>query len=216
MPRSTTWTPLSNNPKIPLLLLFACWKTLLILIAFLSPAPGYDTSTSLLGAAEKPLLDFHIDKYHPSTSIERLLSKLCRWDAIYFTEIARRGYVHEQEWAFGWGFTRLLSFVAKSTITIIKIMRCWLTPLRSPISIVSAPCRDIGRRPRVSRFTPPICSRSLPTRANHSTGAASDQSRFPSRKSAYHFPGRYLPLSTVWRKFIFPPQLPGHVILLQK
>jgi hypothetical protein len=50
---------------------------------------------------------------------ERLLQTLTRWDAIYFASIAERGYVFEQEWAFGWGFTRLLSFLGTCTLIFL-------------------------------------------------------------------------------------------------
>ncbi|KFX87178.1 hypothetical protein V490_08472 [Pseudogymnoascus sp. VKM F-3557] len=67
------------------------------------PGPGYDTSASLLtppagnGSSLTGLL-------------ELLAEKLTSWDAIYFTTVARRGYLYEQEWAFAWGWTQLISF----------------------------------------------------------------------------------------------------------
>lgn len=102
-----------NNPYLSLIIYFALWKVFLISIACLSPGQGYDTSTSLLLRQSQS----------PASVIEfgngtvwnwlghRLISKLTRWDAIYFTRISARGYLFEQEWAFGWGFTRLVSWI---------------------------------------------------------------------------------------------------------
>ncbi len=98
----------TSSPLLLLLLSFLLFKSLLLLLALLAPGPGYDTSTSLL----------HAPPSHPhprnttTLLVGNLLPKLLRWDAIYFSEIARRGYVYEQEWAFGWGFTRLLAAMA--------------------------------------------------------------------------------------------------------
>ena len=79
--------------RLTLLGCYTAWRALILLTATLSPGPGYDTSTDLVLPGQP------------------LLNKLVRWDAIYFTQIARRGYLFEQEWAFSWGFTRLLSFL---------------------------------------------------------------------------------------------------------
>ena len=87
-------------PVTHLLLFYWSWKALLFLIAFCSPGRGYDTSSTLLGS-EEPLPLF----------------KLVRWDAIYFTKTAQRNYVFEQEWAFGWGFSRLLAFIAHRKVS---------------------------------------------------------------------------------------------------
>ena len=89
------------GPKAILFSYFVAWKSLILLIAFLSPGPGYDTSTNLIV---------------PETSA---VAKLVRWDAVYFTQIARRHYVFEQEWAFGWGFTRLLAFLASRKASLM-------------------------------------------------------------------------------------------------
>jgi len=94
-----------ENPRLLLTLCFMAWKLMLLAIALFSPGQGYDTSTALLD---------------PNTAnctlnsglrgiINHASNKLVRWDAIYYTQIAKRGYTFEQEWAFGWGFTRLLS-----------------------------------------------------------------------------------------------------------
>lgn len=69
--------------------LFVAWKVLLFDIAIIAPGRGYDTSTTLL----------------PSDS------KFVRWDAIYYTETARRGHIFEQEWAFGKGLSTLLRII---------------------------------------------------------------------------------------------------------
>lgn len=114
---------ITRSPTASLVVLFLAWKLLLLTIAYFSPGPGYDTSTQLLfrsrgfGDLTLPL------KHDDSQSITRvpitgaslwLLQALTRWDAIYFASISERGYILEQEWAFGWGFTRLLSFLATS------------------------------------------------------------------------------------------------------
>ena len=82
-------------PKASLAVIYVLWKVLLLLVAISSPGSGYDTSTSLLRQPQS-----------------LLTSKLVRWDAIYYTQIAQRGYVFEQEWAFGWGYTHMLKLLA--------------------------------------------------------------------------------------------------------
>jgi phosphatidylinositol glycan class V len=85
-----------RRPRFYLTVGFLLWKSLLFSISRLSPRPGYDTSTTLLeGVSDSSLLS------------------LVRWDAIYFTEAARRGYIFEQEWAFSWTLTRAMAFLAK-------------------------------------------------------------------------------------------------------
>ena len=101
-----------HSPRTSLCLCFVVWKFLLFCIVLISPGAGYDTSTTLLclgGDNPKP-------GKGPLPGLQLWLQKLVRWDAIYFTAIARRGYLWEQEWAFGWGQTKLISFVAQGTI----------------------------------------------------------------------------------------------------
>ena len=43
----------------------------------------------------------------------RWWTNFVRWDAIYFIQIAHRGVLFEQEWAFGWGFAKLLTLVGR-------------------------------------------------------------------------------------------------------
>ncbi|KAI5859070.1 GPI mannosyltransferase 2 [Tricharina praecox] len=98
---------IQRRPYSTLLVVFACWKLILGLIAFTTPSPAYDTSTSLL------LLQSNHD--NASTFGVRFLKTICgsltRWDAIFFAKIAEpgRGYWNEQEWAFGWGYTRVIA-----------------------------------------------------------------------------------------------------------
>ena len=105
-----------DRPRIALVLYLLVWKLLLLCIAIVSPGAGYDTSTTLLQSD---------NKLASLTSSFRLvvplkLESLVRWDAIYFIEIAQNGYIWEQEWAFGWGFTRLIALISKGTsISII-------------------------------------------------------------------------------------------------
>lgn len=103
---------LSNHPTRFLILSFVAWKSLLLLIAAVAPGPGYDTSTGLSGLREGlggvGQLPF---------SLRHLLEKLTRWDAIYFVKVANRGYLFEQEWAWGWGYTRALAIIASGIMT---------------------------------------------------------------------------------------------------
>lgn len=106
--QSLLWTQILNRPKLSLILCFTLWKVLLFTIILASPGPGYDSSTTLLKPAAT-------DDFKDSTEIWSLLNKFVRWDAIYFVQIAHRGIVFEQEWAFGWGFTKFLAFFARGT-----------------------------------------------------------------------------------------------------
>ena len=124
------WNPIKRpfeRPILTLTLVFILWKLLLLLIALTSPGHGYDTSTHLFIARDK---DGNINSNRETAitsedviSVQtqrplhqwssRLLTNLFRWDVIYFVEIAERGYTFEQEWAFGWGYTRLLSWASR-------------------------------------------------------------------------------------------------------
>lgn len=81
----------TEHPKSALCILFVLYKSLLLCIAFSCPG-AFDTSTSLSGWPDGGVL-----------------SKLISWDALWFTNVAQRGYRWEQDWAWGWGYTRLLS-----------------------------------------------------------------------------------------------------------
>jgi phosphatidylinositol glycan class V len=99
------WIRPFENPIRTLVIFFVAWKILLLIIASSSPGLGYDTSTSLLLTSHETSGDgrLHLALHH-------IVGKLTRWDAIYFVKVANRGYLFEQEWAWGWGFTRMLAF----------------------------------------------------------------------------------------------------------
>lgn len=109
MHQDDLWLKTTRSPKRYLVWYWGIWKFILFVLALASPGIGYDTSTDVLSAAqsirESPNREFDIFRYG--------LQKFVRWDAIYFTSIAQRGYLFEQEWAFGWTFTRLLHWGAK-------------------------------------------------------------------------------------------------------
>ncbi|KAK1657708.1 mannosyltransferase [Colletotrichum godetiae] len=79
-----------SQPRQTLIASFFAWKALLLAVALGSAvAPSYDTSTTLM--------------LQRNESDISLVTRLTRWDALYFTQSARRGYVYEQEWAFNAG-----------------------------------------------------------------------------------------------------------------
>ncbi|KKZ66117.1 hypothetical protein EMCG_01153 [[Emmonsia] crescens] len=105
------YSTLLSHPLSGLSVLFVLWKLLLLLAIVASPGPGYDTSTTLLPStasqnAINPLLGV---RAVVGSGWWASLLKFVRWDAIYFVSIAQRGYLFEQEWAFGYGYTKLLS-----------------------------------------------------------------------------------------------------------
>lgn len=107
-----------RHPIRTLTLLFLAWKAILGPTIANSPGLGYDTSTNLL-AVSSPLVAFDADG--PTTWFSTLLSiiefsssgiwNFVRWDAIYFVRVAERGYLFEQEWAWGYGWTGSLRFL---------------------------------------------------------------------------------------------------------
>ena len=90
---------IQRHPHRTILAVFTVWKLLLGLIAYLTPSPAYDTSTSLA------LLSSSLSD---AGFLRTICESLTRWDAIYFTKVAERGYINEQEWAFGWGYAQAI------------------------------------------------------------------------------------------------------------
>ncbi|PYH79177.1 GPI mannosyltransferase 2 [Aspergillus uvarum CBS 121591] len=81
------------------------YRSLLLLLAAFTPGPGYDTSTTLI--------QWNSPTKAPLPAVLEMISiKLTRWDAIYYTHAANRGYIFEQEWAFGYGCNRLIHVLA--------------------------------------------------------------------------------------------------------
>ncbi|KAL2119659.1 hypothetical protein VTJ04DRAFT_6620 [Mycothermus thermophilus] len=102
-----------THPCRTLTAAFVVWKFVLLLIAIGAVLAGeaYDTSANIviLGTnATTPATQ------QPSL-FSRLVARLTSWDAIYFTSIARDGYVHEQFWAFGSGLPGVVRGVLKAS-----------------------------------------------------------------------------------------------------
>lgn len=112
MPRWNPYKRPLDGPRKSLVLLFGVWKLILLLATLLSPGAGYDTSTSILFRRYGYAAEQHEQAPVYCSFCEKLARKLVRWDAIYFVEIANRGYVFEQEWAFARGFTSLVNLLA--------------------------------------------------------------------------------------------------------
>ncbi|TGJ85037.1 hypothetical protein E0Z10_g3747 [Xylaria hypoxylon] len=92
------------HPLRSLTCIFLAWKIFLFAIALGSGvSPAYDTSSTLLSTTRAT--------YHESAF--DLATRLTRWDAIYFVQASRRGYLFEQEWAFASGLPTVISFLAK-------------------------------------------------------------------------------------------------------
>lgn len=95
----------ATRPIRSLLLLFAAWKGFLLAVALgASVAPDYDTSTSL----------FFERMYGANASIPLLARKLTRWDAIYFMHSTIKGFIYEQEWAFGLGLPTTINALLRA------------------------------------------------------------------------------------------------------
>ncbi|GAP86846.1 putative GPI mannosyltransferase 2 [Rosellinia necatrix] len=92
------------HPLRSLTCIFLAWKTFLAVVAIGSGVgPAYDTSSTLLSPGRATYDESPYD----------LATRLTRWDAIYYVQAARRGYVFEQEWAFASGLPTVISFLAK-------------------------------------------------------------------------------------------------------
>jgi Mannosyltransferase (PIG-V) len=106
------------HPTISLILLFWAWKALLFAIIVNSPGSGYDTSTTLLPFGVSNTVErSHIPRF------SSIFLRFVRWDSIYFVQIAERGYLFEQEWAFGCGYAKLLSLLSFCTSPFSALIR---------------------------------------------------------------------------------------------
>ncbi|KAI3333456.1 GPI mannosyltransferase 2 [Ustulina deusta] len=98
-----------THPLRSLSCIFIAWKAFLFAIALGSGvSPAYDTSSTLLSPDQAT--------YHESAF--DLATRLTRWDAIYFVQASRRGYLFEQEWAFASGLPTVISFLAKVLMSL--------------------------------------------------------------------------------------------------
>ncbi|OTA94191.1 glycosyltransferase family 76 protein [Hypoxylon sp. CO27-5] len=109
-----------RNPIRSLLGAFFAWKALLLVIVIGSGVgPAYDTSSTLLSPEIASSNESTLD----------VATKLTRWDSIYFIQVSRRGYLFEQEWAFGSGFPIVVSFFSQVLSNLGVKSHCILEPL---------------------------------------------------------------------------------------
>jgi phosphatidylinositol glycan class V len=101
----------SRRPSTRLFQAFFAWKSVLFIVAALSPGPGYDTSALI---ASNPSSSRHVD-FQSWSAKDRVSLNSFRWDALYFVKSAQRGYHYEQEWAFSWAYSLLLRTLVKRT-----------------------------------------------------------------------------------------------------
>ena len=94
-----------------LVTVFCVWKLVLLSVVALAPGPGYDTSSTLLVSTESQGTSA-TEIREVATSLPSAL-KFVRWDAIYFSQITQRGYIFEQEWAFGPSLPSLVDLLQK-------------------------------------------------------------------------------------------------------
>jgi GPI mannosyltransferase 2 len=106
--RNTLREPI-KNPILQLTFIFALWRTFLFAIALFTPSPPYDTSASRI------LTPIHPEDSAIVSGLKYFCEKLTRWDGIYYLKVAERGYVNEQEWAFGWGYTLVMGNLGQGT-----------------------------------------------------------------------------------------------------
>lgn len=127
----------SRHPLRSLTVFFCLWKTLLFLSIAACPGPGYDTSTTLLPDHTTSISD--VASSAKDTSSLSIPLRFVRWDSIYFVHVVDNGYVFEQEWAFGYGYTKVLRFLASGTWYLISgtfwtdaNCHCGLPSIREP------------------------------------------------------------------------------------
>lgn len=107
----TTSPASSVRPYRTLTVAFVAWKLFLLAIAAGSQVGAtYDTSsdllTSTLGSDDHDASTFWV-------AVRHFAARLTSWDAIYFVKSAERGYVFEQEWAFGAALPKMVMLVLR-------------------------------------------------------------------------------------------------------
>lgn len=99
-----------ERPIATLVLIFGAFKAFLFSIALTAAvAPDYDTSTSLF-----------FELLYPNATVSALAQRLTRWDALYFVHASTAGKIYEQEWAFGWGISGLVSLLCPQGSGVIE------------------------------------------------------------------------------------------------
>lgn len=105
--------------------IFIVWKLLLLIVVLTTPTdgPGYDTSADLFFETDAVLHNTigqgdaaaaNLAAILPTSSIvSRITTRLTRWDAIYMISAAWKGYLHEQDWAFSFGYTAIVDWSSK-------------------------------------------------------------------------------------------------------
>ena len=101
-----------RRPVRSLTIAFWIWKAIIFLAVVACPGPGYDTSTTLLPNQATGTLDVTSRIKHADSL--SLPLRFVRWDSIYYVDVAENGYVFEQEWAFGYGYTKVLRLLSLS------------------------------------------------------------------------------------------------------
>ena len=105
---------LLRHPKTSIVVVFVAWKLFLLGISIGSAAVGdaYDTSASLTLEAQ-PKQSAAVGASSSPTLAHTLITRLTSWDAIYFVQAAHRGYLFEQEWAFGSGLPLVIAALSR-------------------------------------------------------------------------------------------------------
>ncbi|KAJ4413580.1 ER membrane glycoprotein subunit of the GPI transamidase complex-like protein [Neurospora sp. IMI 360204] len=126
-PTTTARSKVSNaltHPTRTIIKSFILWKLFLLAIAVGSTLVNdraYDTSADLLLIGNGEPLSVN-DGNGVAELLrnfgKRLVTRFTSWDAIYFVSSAKRGYVYEQEWAFGTGLVVCVRGVLRALQTL--------------------------------------------------------------------------------------------------